>query len=217
MAKVMDHIIVLRPDRKLPRLIRAGIERDGRADTGPLRAVIEKILTNEPGSDKDPDVTSWRFDLALSDRDLETAASIAAALPLKQTLDAGFNQGSRDFWLGVVARLKGDGVAARAAFMKVRTKLEEELRVHPDNVDLLSDLGLIDAALGRNEEALSEGRRAMERGMELVPTAQDPMFGPYTNEGSIKRSFAMICAWAGEIDLALEQLEAVTKNPGGPS
>ena len=42
---------------------------------------------------------------------------------------------------------------------------------------LLSDLGLIDAALGRKEEALSEGRRAMVRGMELVPTAQDPMFG----------------------------------------
>jgi hypothetical protein len=82
---------------------------------------------------------------------------------------------------------------------------------------LLSDLGLIDAALGRKEEALSEGRRAMERGMELVPTAQDPMFGSYTNEGSIKRSFAMICAWAGETGLALEQLEAVTKNPGGPS
>ena len=105
-------------------------------------------------------------------------------------------------------------MAARAAFMKVRTKLEEEVRVHPDNMDLLSDLGLIDAALGRKEEALSEGRRAMERGMELVPTAQDPMFGSYTNEASIKRSFAMICAWAGEHELALEQLEAVTKIPG---
>ena len=68
----------------------------------------------------------------------------------------------RDFSLGVVARLKGDAAAARAAFMRARTQLEEELRVHPDNMDLLSDLGLIDAALGRKEEALSEGRRAME-------------------------------------------------------
>ncbi len=182
MAKVMDHIIVLRPDRKLPRLIRAGIERDGRADTGPLRAVIEKILTNEPGSDKDPDVTSWRFDLALSDRDLETAASIAAALPLKQTLYAGFNQGSRDFWLGV-------------------------------DIGLLSDLGLIDAALGRKQEALSEGRRAME----LAPTVQEAMTGWSNNEGFARAWFAMICAWAGETDLALEQLEAVTKIPGGPN
>ena len=43
------------------------------------------------------------------------------------------------------------------------------------------------------------------------------MFGSSTNEASMKASFAMICAWAGEPDLALEQLEAVTKIPGGPS
>ena len=47
--------------------------------------------------------------------------------------------------------------------MKVRANLEEAMRVHPDDMGLLSDLGLIDAALGRKEEALSEGRRAMER------------------------------------------------------
>ena len=70
--------------------------------------------------------------------------------------------------------MKGDAAAARAAFMKARTELEEELRVHPDNMDLLSDLGLIDAALGRKEEALSEGRRAMEL---RAATAQEAMFG----------------------------------------
>ena len=52
--------------------------------------------------------------------------------------------------------------------------------------------------------------------MELVPIAQDPMFGSYNNEGFIRTSFAMICAWAGERELALKQLEAVTKIPGGP-
>ena len=108
-------------------------------------------------------------------------------------------------------------MAARAAFMKVRADLEEAVRVHPDDMRLLFDLGLIDAALGRKEEALTEGRRAMEFGARSLPTAQDPMFGQYTSEGSIKRSFAMICAWAGETSLALEQLEALTKIPGGPS
>ena len=53
--------------------------------------------------------------------------------------------------------------------------------------------------------------------MELVHPALDPMFGQYTSEALRIRSFAMICAWAGERNLALEQLEAVTKIPGGPS
>src|SRR6185312_15779799 len=69
MARVLDLIIAIHPDRKLPRLIRAGIDIDRRADTGPLRAAIEKILTNEPGSEKDPVVAGERLKLALLDRD----------------------------------------------------------------------------------------------------------------------------------------------------
>jgi TolB-like protein/Tfp pilus assembly protein PilF/predicted Ser/Thr protein kinase len=203
MARVIDRSIAVRPDKN-PRMIRAGIEQDRRADSGPLRAVIEKILTNEPGSDQDPIVADWRFGLALYDRDVDAAASLAAAVPEKN---------GRDYALGVVARLKGDNSAARAAFMRARTQTEEELRVHPDNLRLVSDLGLIDAALGRKQEALSEGRRAME----LAPTAQEALRGSCPNEVCAVRSFALICAWVGETDLALQQLEAVTKIPGGPS
>src|SRR5207249_91896 len=161
-AKVIDQILALHPDRTRTRVIRAGVEIDWRADTRPLRAAIDKALAYEPGLADDPFVAEYRLNLALYDRDLDTAGSLTAALPLKQWLDAGFNERSRDFWLGVVARMKGDAVAARAAFMKARTQLEEEVRVNPDDMGLLSDLGLIDAALGRKEEALSEARRAVD-------------------------------------------------------
>jgi hypothetical protein len=53
--------------------------------------------------------------------------------------------------------------------------------------------------------------------MELVPTTQEAMTGWYNNEGFTKTRFAMICAWADKRELALEQLGAVTKVPGGPS
>ena len=213
MARVMDRVISLQPDRNKPRIIRASIEQLRRADTRPMRAAIETTLANEPGAADDPWITGIRLDLALCDRDLDAAASIAATLPLKQTLDAGYDERSRDFWLGVVARLKGDAVATHAAFVRVRAGLEQELRIHPDNMHLLAHVGLVDAALGRKEEALGEGRRAME----LLPTAEDSIFGEYTTEGFIKTRFAMICAWVGERELALEQLEAITKIPGGPS
>ena len=106
MARAMDRIISLVPDRNKSRIIRANIEQARRADTRPLRAAIEKALANEPGAAEDPWIAGMRLDLALSDRDLDEAGSIAAALPLKQTLDAGFTQGSRDFSLGVVARVE---------------------------------------------------------------------------------------------------------------
>ena len=118
---------------------------------------------------KRSDCGGLRLDLAFYHRDLDAAGSLAAAIPQKN---------ERDFYLGIVARLKGDVTAARAAFIKA-AQPEEELRVDPDNMDLLFRLGQIDALLGKKEEALSEGRRAME----LVPTAQEAMIGRCKNEG----------------------------------
>jgi hypothetical protein len=56
---------------------------------------------------------------------------------------------------------------------------------------------LIDAALGRKEDALREGRRAVE----LVPVEKDAINGP-----RMIAQLAMIAAWAGEKDLACEPL-----------
>ena len=108
----------------------------------------------------------WRasvYMLALYDRDWDAAERLrrAASPEVLARRGASLNLAAT-FGVGVVARLKGDESSARAAFMRARAQQEEELRVHPDNVDLLAELGLIDAGLGRKEEALSEGRRAME-------------------------------------------------------
>jgi predicted Zn-dependent protease len=89
--------------------------------------------------------------------------------------------------------------------MRARAQQEEEIRGHPDNVSLLSELGLIDAGLGRKEEALNEGRRAME----LAPSAKDS-----ETEPNVKMCFAIICAWTGEREVALGELETLIKAPG---
>jgi TolB-like protein/Tfp pilus assembly protein PilF len=204
MVRIMDRIISIDPGRRVARMIRARIDLERRADTGPLRALIEKILTNEPGSEKDPFVAEHRLDLAFYDRDLDTAGSLEAAIPEKN---------ERDFLLGRIASLKGDVASARSAFFRARTETEEELRANPDDMDLLFRLAQIDALLGRKQEALSKGRRAME----LAPITQEAMFGSCPTEVCATRAFALLCARVGETDLALEQLEAVTKIPGGPS
>jgi tetratricopeptide (TPR) repeat protein len=201
----MDRIVALDPEGRPGWIFRASGELWRRADTGPFRAAIEKILTNEPGSEKDPFVTGHRYTLALYDRDWDAAGRAAAVLSQKNSLPWGFPSLGRDFWVGVVARLKGDETSARAAFMRARAQQEEEIRNHPDEVNLLSDLGLIDAGLGRKEEALNEGRRAME----LARNVKDSF-----TEADVKLCFAIICAWTGETELALEQLEALTKTPG---
>src|SRR5262249_42198661 len=64
------------------------------------------------------------------------------------------------------------------------------------------------AALGRKEEALGEGRRAVE----LLPAEKDAINGP----GMIQY-FAMIAAWVGDKDLACKELATAIGRPGAPS
>ena len=67
-------------------------------------------------------------------------------------------------------------------------------------------LGLIDAALGRKQEAISEGRQAVE----LVPITKNALDG-----ADILYSYAAICAQVGERDLAIEQLKTLAQIPAG--
>ena len=109
--------------------------------------------------------------------------------------------------MGVIARLKGDETSAHAALMRARAEQEEEIR-NPDDVGLLSRSWAHRCTLGKKEEALSEGRRAIE----MLPIVKDSGI-----ERFVKRYFLMICAWAGERELALEHLDVAARIPGGPS
>jgi serine/threonine protein kinase/tetratricopeptide (TPR) repeat protein len=204
--RTIDRLIALEPNNIGHRLGRAWIDVRERANTGAVHAVLEKILADNPES------AGSRFDLALYDRDAVAADHALVALGAlgEDTFDAGRGemQFSRAYLQGSVARMKGDAAAAHAAFTVARAQQEEAVRAQPDYGPPLCVLGLIDAGLGRKEEALREGRRAIE----LAPMAKDSLDGV-----DVLYIYAVICAWTGERDLAVEQLETLVKIPAGPS
>ncbi len=85
-----------------------------------------------------------------------------------------------------------------------RAEQEKLVSAHPDDAGALCVLGLIDAALGRKEEALREGRRAVE----LLPVEKDA-----TNGTRMIMCLARIAAWVGDKDLACEQLARAIRLP----
>jgi len=99
-----------------------------------------------------------------------------------------------------------DEARARAAFSKARLEQEKIVQARSDYGPPLCVLGLIDAALGRKEEALREGRRAIE----LSPVEKDSL-----NGSQMLVYFAMIAAWAGDKETALQYLAANAQSPGG--
>src|SRR5947209_2400348 len=204
--EVFDRVVALEPNNIGHRVVRAWIDVRERANTRAVRAVLEKILADNPESAR------LRFDLALYDRDAVAADHALAALGAlgEDTFGAGRGgmQFSRAYLQGSVARMKGDAAAAHAAFTVARAQQEAAVRAQPDYGPPLGVLGLIDAALGRKEEALLEGRRALE----LAPMAKDSLDGV-----DVLYVYAVICAWTGERDLAIEQLETLGKILAGPS
>ena len=93
----------------------------------------------------------------------------------------------------------------RSAFIAARAEQEKTVQAQPNYAPALCVLGLIDAGLGHKEEALREGRRAVE----LCPIEKDAVLGV-----AMVKYLAMIAAWASEKDLACEQLAIATRNPG---
>jgi hypothetical protein len=67
---------------------------------------------------------------------------------------------------------------------------------------------LIDAGLGRKEEALLEIRRAVE----LTPMERDSLNAP-----DIIHYSAIVAAWIGEKDIALQNLAKAAQLPGSVS
>jgi len=111
---------------------------------------------------------------------------------------------SRSFVEGLIARLRKDEGKARSAFVAARAEQQKVVQAQPNDSQELGLLGLIDAYLDRKEEALREGRRAVE----LLPMEKDPLEGV-----RLVANLAMIAAWVGNKDLAFEQLESIIHLP----
>jgi hypothetical protein len=103
-----------------------------------------------------------------------------------------------------VARMTKDDDKVRAAFTAARAEQEKTVQAQPNYGPVLCVLGLIDAGLGQKEDALREGRRAIE----LLPVEKDAINGP-----AMLKYFAVIAAWVGDKDLACEQLAISMRHP----
>jgi serine/threonine protein kinase len=200
-----DRLLAIEPNDVRTRLERAALEIPWRGDIRPLHAAMEKVLADDPAQAGNDKLNGLLFYLACLERDAVAAEHIVAALPEKNSFNDDFGYG-RAFWTGLVARMKGDAAAAHAAFSVARAEQQQLANAQPDFGTFVSGLGLIDAGLGRKEEAIREGRQ----GVALTPVAKDSLVGP-----EIVSNLATIYAWLGEPDLAIEQLEIAAKIPNG--
>jgi len=202
-AALFDRFAAAKPStRNYSQLIHAQIE----LQKGELKTA--RSFLNSLPADYDPDgATTWtRITLALFERDTSEASRILAAYKKDELVGGAGKLLPVSYWHGMIARAKGDNPVATEAFTRTRAAIEAQLAKQPDDALLLATLGLIDAGLGRKEEAIREGKHAVE----LRPLTEDALDG-----STVLCYLAMIYAWVGDANSALDQLEFLAWIPSG--
>src|ERR1700736_3671243 len=201
LAEVLDRALKLVPSDPDTRLARALIDLAERADPGPAHAAIDAVVAEDPLAAKT--IAERWFYVALCERDKVGVSRALAIIPSE-----GISEGSiwwpRPFFEALAARARGDASGARAAFTAARAEVEKTMREQADYAQGIAVPRLLDAGLGRKDDAIREGSRAVA----LVPVSKDAIDG-----ADLILNLAAIYAWTGEKDLALKQLAEAARMP----
>jgi len=173
-----------------------------KGDTHLLKSIVDKVPA---GVDPDGAVTAYRWDVAMLQRDYSAAKTVletAAANELSYT-NAGTTP--KIFFEGCICLAQGDNVDAQKAFELARPELEAAVKEAPASAERHAILGWLYALMGRKDDAMREGQRAVE----LKPESKDAV------DGTLMSGYlALIYARVGENDLAIPLIERLLKTPG---
>jgi serine/threonine protein kinase len=202
MAATLDRVLAISPKDIPSRVRRALVDLENRADPKSFHAVIDAILTEDANASL-CFVNPWLFLV------LRAPDPTAVQRALFNMTECGCFDENIPFpsgWCeGQLAKFRGNESAARAAFNSARNELGQTVQKQPDYAAALCALGVVDAVLGNKEDAIREGERAVE----LTPVSKNAIEG-----ATLVRYLAVIYAWTGEKDLAIQRLAETTYLPG---
>jgi tetratricopeptide (TPR) repeat protein len=176
-----------------------------KGDLEPLRTALAEL---PPPVDPDGFVTVARCDIALLAHDFAAAEAAVTARGDRLIISTLGVPSPTKYLLGCIALARGDARRARNLFEDVRPHFESQAAANPLDSFRHSQLGLIYAYLGRKEDAIREGQRAVE----LTPETRDALAGII-----FSCVLAKIYAQVGEAEQAISLIEHLLITPGAVS
>jgi TolB-like protein/Flp pilus assembly protein TadD len=200
-AERMDRVLALFPDSFNVKIQRAYVEFFWKGSTAPIKAALQSL---PPNLDPDGVVTFARWDVSLMDRDADAAERALANSPLDTITSQTGVPLPKSYLQACVDLVRGNTAKAQTEFEAARPVIEKLVADGPQSGTRRAQLGFLYAFLGRKEDALREGKRAME----LVPIKHDII------EGAVVEAFyALICARVGTTDEAINRIERLLITP----
>src|SRR5213595_2965005 len=200
-SKVLDRVIAASPQSFQTNILKAFMAAQWKGDLSAAEKVFSSI---QPETDSDGLITMGRAWLLMLHRKLPEALQVVQKFRGETLFTTTTAPCPKALLEGEIYRLQGDEAKARTAFEHARVVSEQLLREAPDDPARHGQHGLILAALGQKQEAIAEGKRAVE----LVPESQDAFDGPLGTA-----ALAQIYAWTGEFDEAFRLLDHLLTVP----
>ena len=201
--KIFDRAIAVDPQAFASRGMKSALAIAWKGDVG----FVEKQLSLVPG-EFDPDglVTAARVGILMLQRKFADALKLLQQFRGETLLYPDTGPCPKALLEGRLYLYQGDKTKAQAAFERARPVAEQLVRDAPGDPGRHVQLGAVLAGLGLKEEAVNEGRKAVES----VPESQDAFEGPQATA-----ALAEIYAWVGEYDEAFRLLDHLLKVPNG--
>ncbi len=201
-ARWVDQLRAMAPASIIAKIQRGYVEFWWKGDTALLKSLLNQVPL---GVDPDGSVTSVRWDVAMLDRNYAAARRAIDASSARELSYTGESSTPRTFFEGCIALAQGDVPVAQKYFQDAQPVFEDAVKEAPSSAIRHANLGWFYAFMGRKDDAIREGRRAVE----LKPESKDAVDGVIVN-----CYLALIYARVGEKDLAFPLLARLLKTPG---
>jgi serine/threonine-protein kinase len=201
-ARAAERMRAMAPASLVAKIQSGYVDFWWKGDTHLLKSLLNEIPV---GVDPDGAIASVRWEVAMIERDYGGAQRALEASPLNEFSYTNAGSTPKSFFQGCIALAQGDAAGAQKFFDAARANFEGAVKESPNSADRHANLGWFYAFMGRKEDAIREGRRAVE----LKPESKDAF------DGAIMNCYlALIYARVGENDLAIPLIERLLKTPG---
>jgi len=201
--KTVDRAIAVAPQSFATVGLKAYLAAAWRGD---LSAAETQFSVIPPEVDPNGLVTWVRAGMLMWQRKFPEALAVVQKFPRETLITYMTAPVPKAFLEGTIHFFEGDKPRAQIEFEKARVVSEQLLREAPEDPGRHAQHGLILAALGQKEEAIKEGKKAVE----LLPESRDAFDGPQSTA-----ALAQIYASTGEFDEAFRLLDHLLTVPNG--
>lgn len=201
--RTFDRAIVADPQSFASRGMKSALAVAWKGDVGYAESQLSLV---PPGFDPDGLVTSSRVWVLMLQRKFADAVRVAQQIQGETFTYPETGLCSKAFLEGRLYWYQDDKIKAQAAFERAKTVGEQLVREAPSDPTRHAQLGAVLAGLGQKDDAINEGKKAVE----LLPESEDAFTGP-----RMTAALAEIYAWVGEPDEAFRLLDHLLSVPNG--